>query len=158
MNNSPESKAIQKFRERLNEGNFVGINVTYRISGGMPAEGRIEEEFSVSGNNLAKIRSVTGTSLPQEATEEFTPAEVQSLLAQVGQGIDSLVPRSEARFLPDSIVGSITLEVEGEKATFYFLIDEEERKSQNKPIAPAIAKAIDTISNLSDRLLHQQGD
>jgi hypothetical protein len=158
MNNSIESEAIQKFRERLNQGNLAGINVTYRVSGGMPAEGRIEEEFSVSGNNLATARSVTRTNLPQEASAEFAPADVQSLLAQVGQGIDSLVPRSEARFLPDSVVGSITFEVDGEEATFYFLVDEEERQSQNKPISPAMVEAIDTFSNLSEQLLQRGGN
>jgi hypothetical protein len=158
MNNSRESEAIQKFRERLNQGNLAGINVTYRVSGGMPAEGRIEEEFSVSGNNLGTVRTVTGTNLPQEASAEFAPAEVQSLLTQVGQGIDSLVPRSEARFLPDSVVGSITFEVDGEEATFYFLVDEEERQSQNKPISPAMVEAIDTFSNLSEQLLQRGGN
>jgi hypothetical protein len=158
MSNSIESEAIQKFRERLNQGNLAGINVTYRISGGMPAEGPIEEECSVSGNNLATLRSVTGTNLPQEASAEFAPAEVQSLLTQVGQGIDSLVPRSEAQFLPDSVVGSITLDIDGEQATFYFLVEEEERQSQNKPIAPAMAEAIDTFSNLSEQLLQRGGN
>lgn len=158
MNNSIESEAIQKFRERLKQGNLAGINVTYCISGGMPAEGGIEEEFKVSGNNLATVRSMTGTNLPQEASAEFASAEVQSLLEQVEQGIDSLVPRSEARFLPDSVVGSITLEIDGERATFYFLVDEEDRRSQNKPITPAMAEAIDNFSNLSQRLLQQGGN
>ena len=158
MSNSIESEAIQKFRERLNQGNLAGINLTYRVSGGMPAEGRIEEEFSVSGNNLATVRSVAETNLPQEASAEFAPAEVQSLLAQVGQGIDSLVPRSEARFLPDSVVGSITLEVDGEQATFYFLVDEEDRLTQNKPISPAAAEVIDTFSHLSQQLLQEEGN
>lgn len=155
MSNSIESEVIQKFRERLNQGNLAGINVTYRVSGGMPVEGRIEEEFSISGNNLATARSVTEANLPQEATAEFAPDEVQSLLTQVGQGIDSLVPRSEARFLPDSVVGSITLEIDGEQATFYFLVDDEERQNQNQPIAPPMAEAIDTFSNLSEQLLQQ---
>ena len=158
MSNSVESEVIQKFRERLNQENIEGINLTYRISGGMPAEGRIEEEFKISGNNLATVRSVTGTNLPQEASAEFAPAEVQSLLSQIGQGIDSLVPSSEARFLPDSVVGSITLEIDGEQATFYFLVDEEDRLSQNKPIAPAAAEAIDNFSNLSRRLLQGPGN
>jgi hypothetical protein len=94
----------------------------------------------------------------KSASAELAPAEVQSLLAQVGQGIDSLVPRSEARFLPDSVVGSITLEVDGEQATFYFLVDEEDRLSQNKQIAPAMAEAIDTFSHLSEQLLQRGGD
>ncbi|MGQ9871190.1 hypothetical protein [Leptodesmis sp.] len=101
---------------------------------------------------------MTRANLPQEASAEFAPAEVQSFLAQVGQGIDSLVPRSEARFLPDSVVGSITLEVDGEQATFYFLVDEEERQGQNKPIAPAMAEAIDNFSQLSKQLLQRGGN
>lgn len=158
MSNSIESEAIQKFRERLNQGNLAGVNVTYRISGGMPVEGGTEEEFRISGNNRATARSVTGSNLPQEASTEFASAEVQRLLTQVGQGIDSLVSRSEARFLPDSVVGSITLEVDGEQATFYFLVDEEERQSQNQPIAPAMAEAIDSFSQLSQQLLQQGGN
>ena len=110
-----------------------------------------------SGNNIATARSVTGVNLPQEAASEFAPAEVQSLLTQVGQGIDSLIPRSEARFLPDSVVGSITLEVDGKEATFYFLVDEEERQAQEKEIAPAMVEAIDNFSKFSEQLLQQGG-
>ncbi len=156
MKNSLESGLIQKFRECLNQGNLQGVNVTYRVSGGMPTEERTEEEFSLSGNNLARVRSVKGTNLPQEASAEYAAAEVKSLLNKVGQGIDSLASRSEARFLPDSVVGSLTLEVEGEQTTFYFLADGEERKTQKKESAPVIAEAIETFSQLSQRLLPRE--
>jgi hypothetical protein len=124
----------------------------------MPAEGRVGEELKVSGNNLATVRAVTGLNLPQEASREFSSVEIQALLKHIEQGIDGLVPSSEAQFLPDSVLGSITLEIDGEQATFYFLIDEDDRINQNKPIAPAIVEAIDIFSTFSQELLQQGGN
>jgi hypothetical protein len=100
---------------------------------------------------------MTETEPPREATAAMAAHEVQRVLTQVGQGVDSLVPRSKARFLPDSLVGSITIEVDGEEATFYFLADEEDRKRQKQPVAPAIGEAIGTFSVMSNRLLKKKG-
>lgn len=155
MSEPLESKMIRKFREHLDRESLTeDIKVVYRIAGGMPHE-RIEEEFRLSGRGKAKVmmRDVLRSIPAQEASGELDQAETRDLLQQIGAGLDSLVPRSEARFLPDSVVGSITVEVGGEETTLYFLPEEEERLAQDKAIAPQMTEVIRRISQISQRLL-----
>lgn len=151
-----ESKAIRQFRERAGQGDFDGIRVTYRVSGGMPAEESqepIEEEIRISGDSTTTARALTRGGIVQEAAARLEPGEIKQIFEQLAQGIDSLVPRSKARFLPDSMVGSITVEVEGEQMPLFFLADEKDRVRQGKPIAPAAADAINRLARLSRRVL-----
>lgn len=155
MSKLSESEIIQKFREGVGRGTLTeDIKLFYRITGGMPSE-RVEEEFRLSGSGKAKVmaQDVLRSMPTQEVSGEINQAETRDLLQQLGSGIDSLVPRSEANFLPDSLVGSIIIEVGGEKATLYFLADEEERLAQNKPISPKMTDAIQRIGKISPRLL-----
>jgi len=68
------------------------------------------------------------------------------------------VPRSKARFLPDSLVGSITIEVGGEQAVLFFLADEEDRQAQKKIVPPTMTKTIKELAHLLRRLLPKKGD
>lgn len=158
MSESLESKVIQKFREHLDRESLTeDIKVVYRVAGGMPHE-RIEEEFTLSGRGRAKVmvRDVLRSIPAQEASGELDQVETRDLLQQIESGLDSLVPRSEARFIPDSVVGSITVEVNGEEETLYFLVDEEERLAQERAIAPQMTEAIRRISQVSQRLLESK--
>lgn len=158
MDDTRESKAIKKLRERLEQGNLRGVSVRYRESGGMPAQGRIGEEVHISADsNRVTARIAEGTRHPQESSKQLAPSEVRSLLNRLAEGIDSLVPRSQARFLPDSVLGSITIDIDGEKSEFFFLIDEEDRKDQNRPISPAMAEVAEKFANLSQQLLRKDG-
>jgi hypothetical protein len=158
MSEPLESKAVQKLREYLDRESLTeDIKVVYRVAGGMPHE-RIEEEFRLSGGGKANtmVRDVLRSIPAQEASGELDQAETRDLLQQIESGLGSLVPRSEARFLPDSVVGSITIEVDGEQETLFFLVDEEERLAQEKAIAPQMTGAIRRISQISQRLLESK--
>ena len=155
MNGPPESEIIQKFRNSIASGDLSSdVKVVCRVSGGMPSE-RVEEAFTLHGDKKLNVssRRMLGTAVPQEASEELEETETRELLQQIGAGLDSLVTRSEARFLPGSLVGTITIEIEGEEATLYFLADEEEQQSQGQPLAPEMNQAIQRISDVSNRLL-----
>jgi hypothetical protein len=158
MSKLSEFEITQKFREQVDRGDITeDIKVIYQISGGMPSE-RVEEEFRLSGNGNVniKVRDVLKAILAQEASVELERAETRDLFQKIVPGLDSLVPRSEARFLPDSLVGSITIQVGGEEATLYFLADEDERISQDKPIAPQIAEAIQHFTNITQRSIEMR--
>lgn len=146
---------IRKFRERVDRKSLTeDVKFVYRMAGGMPSE-RVEEEFRLSGSGKANmmVRDVLRSMPAQRVSVELDHAETLDLFQKIGQGLDRLVPRSEARFLPDSLVGSITFEVGGDEATLYFLADEEERLAQNKPIAPQMAEAIQQVRGISQQLL-----
>lgn len=158
MSKLSESEIVRKFRECVDRRTPTeDIKVIYRIAGGMPSQ-RVEEEFRLSGSGKAKVkaRDVLRSIPPQEVSEELDQAETRDLFQKIGSSLDSLVPRSEAHFLPDSVVGSITVEVDGEEATLYFLADEEERLAQDKPISPKFTEAIQQIRKNSQRLLKKE--
>jgi hypothetical protein len=156
MNGSVESRAVEKFRERLNSRNLTGVRLTHRVAGGMPGEGRTEEEVVVLGTNQAITRSVTPGGASEEASIHLDQLELITLFEQIEQAITGLVPRSEARFPPDSVIGSLTIELNGEQATFYYMADEEQRKTQNQFLAPNTSEALTSLSKLSKRALDEK--
>jgi hypothetical protein len=145
------NRVIQKFNQRVDHGNLTDdVKVIYRISGGMPYEA-VEQEFIVSGSGSTNLtgRNALGSISPQ--TFEINQRENQEIFGLVRSSIERLPIRSEARFLPDSLVGTITIEVNGEEETFYFLADEADRVVQHKPIPSDISEAIQRLTEISQR-------
>jgi hypothetical protein len=152
---SKTSEIIRKFRERVDLKDITeDLKVVYRIAGGMPSE-RVEEELQLTGSGKARVkeRDVLKSIPAREVSRELDESEVIDLFRKVGPGLDSLVPREEARFLPDSLIGSITIEVDGEETILFFLADEEQRLAQDKPIAPQVAEVVQHFRGISQRLL-----
>lgn len=169
MCESKESEVKEKFRKALSEEKLPEtMRVVYRVSGGMPHE-RLEHEFALSGGGQSTVRmsdELKGMA-PQDAIADLDQVETRDLLAQIGVSLDELVPRSEARFLPDSVVGSITIEVDGEAVEFFFLADEDQRIAQEQDRLPAedrdlasdrvaaspLTGAVESINAVTERLL-----
>lgn len=138
MSERSASEMIKAFRERLGRDTLPeDVSIVYRVAGGMPHE-RIEQEFRLTGagETTVKMRDELREMPPQETTDRLDQSETRDLLEQIGVSLDELVPRSEARFLPDSAVGSITLIVDGEEQTLFFLADEEQRVAQEAERLP----------------------
>jgi hypothetical protein len=157
MTQSNEERVIEKFRERLSDGDLSRIHIVNRITGGTPGEGRIEQEFWISGKNEATIRIKDAGAPLEEASSKLKENDVHLLFQKVSKGIDSLVTREKANFIPDSVVGSITIEVDGEEATFFYLADEDEREAQKKPVSRKMKEALDKFSLFSKRLQKKRG-
>jgi hypothetical protein len=169
MSEPKESRVKEKFRRLLTQESLSeDVQVFYRVAGGMPEE-RIEHEFELAGDGRARVRMADALrDMPaQETSAELDQDETRKLLEEVGVSLDELVPRSEARFLPDSVVGMITIEAEGERATFFFLADEDQRIAEARDSLPVderafaphlvaespLTGAIQSINSVSDRLL-----
>lgn len=156
------SEIIKKFRDSVAKGAFdEDIKVTYRMSGGMPSE-RLEEEFVLSGSGKANVKSMDKIKLmaPQETSTNLDLAETQEAFKKIESSLDKLVPRSEAHFPPDSVVGSITVEVGGKQTTLFFLPEEVSFKAKEtgimteaKSASPQIAEAVLYFKETSKRLL-----
>jgi hypothetical protein len=160
MESRSMSELSERFRERVARGDLrQDVQVVYRISGGMPEE-RIEEELRLSGSNEAESRFVDGRTAgaAREASAELGGAETQQLFQGVASALDGLVSSSEARFLPDSSIGSITIEVGGEQETLYFLADEGQRQGQDEAFAPRMPEALKPLEETSRRLLAERGE
>lgn len=155
MANQSESKLIQKYHRHINRKRLSKqLKVVYRVAGGMPSE-RVEEEVQLLGNGevTVKFRDQLKSPEVQEASAKLAAGETRQILQQLEAAFGSLVPRSGANFVPDSVVGSITVEIEGEAETYYFLVDEEQEEDLRTPMPPDLATAIDHVSQVSKQTL-----
>jgi hypothetical protein len=154
MNEQSEPEPIREFREMLARDEPTrDVTVVYQVSGGMPGE---DVGPSGPGGTLRLIGD-GHLNAPGEMTVQLDPEETRQLLQQVASSLDSLVPRSEARFLPDSAVGSVTIGVRGREATLYFLADEGQRQGQEERIAQGAAEAVLPLREMVRRLRGEGG-
>lgn len=156
MNQSVEGRVVDKFREHLARGDLTKIRFINRVAGGMPGEGDIEEEFIVSGNKTAAVRAKAAGAPSEEAFSELDVADVHELFQQVSESLGDLTPREQAQFLPDSVIGSITIDVEGEQATFFYLVDAEQRQEQGVSISSKASEALEGLSRFSKKIRKQE--
>lgn len=122
MEEPAESRVIRKFRQRLERGELTeNVKLMYRVEGGMPSQ-RLEEELRLSGRGRAYARrlDVLQSISDEQVAADLDPDEVVGLLREFESMLDRLASRSEASFGPDCVIGSITIEVDGEQARLYF--------------------------------------
>ena len=153
MPNSNEDKVIRMLKELVADGKFDEIDVTYRVTGGSPAEQRVAEEVHLSGPGLVQARGMQDSQVMQESSLNIAVPELRDMLVEISEGVGELIPRSEARFIPDSIVGQISVKVGGQEASFFFLADEEQAKQHDKVLSPKAARSVETLQRLHKRIL-----
>jgi hypothetical protein len=148
-----EHAGLTELRKRVEKaGKVQDVKVTVRIAGGIPSQ-RLEEEYEVSGSGRVSHRfsDMLKESKPVRGSGRLNAAELRELLDAVARGTEGLVPRSMARFLPDTVVGKLTIEVGQKKTELYFLPDESTRTAQNKHISSQAAATIERFRGLRDR-------
>jgi hypothetical protein len=156
MPNTTEDEMIRKLQERVARGELDGIDVTYRVTGGAPGEQLVDEEIHLSGPGPVKARLRTSTLAMRESSENLAAPDMTGLLLQIGEGAGELIPQSQARFIPDSIVGQISVKIDGQEASFFFLADEEQAKQQGKALPPKAAGLVGNLMRLHKRILHME--
>lgn len=125
--------------------------IIHIISGGVRGK-RYESYVEVLGNGAVtynlkdEIRGITetyATTLDAKALRNlFTEIARSKLLDMRDVG---------GSFLPDSIVGSITLEIGGQKTVYYYLADQEQRRDQRVILKPAIATIHSSLQRVAQR-------
>lgn len=155
MSTLSETKIIQKFREAIDEEALPeDLKVVYRIAGGMPSQ-RYEEEFIISGNGKTEVKALDLLmSKPEEvASLNLNKAETREAFQKIRLSLDSMVPLEKTHFLPDSLVGSVILEIGGEKTTLYFPVEEERREANKELVSYQISDMIQYFRKTSKKLL-----
>jgi hypothetical protein len=155
MSNTIEDEVIRKLRERAARGELNGIDVTYRVTGGAPGEQPVNEEVHLSGRGPVHARLRAAAAAMQESSVNIAAPEMKDVLLEIGEGAGDMIPQSEARFVPDSIVGQISVKVDGQEASFFFLADEEQAKQHGKALTPKAARSVGTLQRLHKRILQR---
>jgi hypothetical protein len=129
--------------------------IIYRISGGPPTR-RLEQTLEIQGTGSITcylMDKLKGQHRMQRFKQKLPPNKVieifQELLeSQLLENVDS-----GGGFLPDSIIGSITIEHGISRITYYFLADEEQRENQGKSINPSLARMNAILQGLYNQVL-----
>jgi hypothetical protein len=153
MSERAESEVVTKFRRAVERGDLGDVRVVYRVSSGEPSE-RIEEEIRLSGADSASLRArdELRPSAAAEVAGRLDAEEARWMYRETASALDAMVPRSEARFIPDSTVGMVTIGVGGEEETLYFLADEDQSHGQEERIARGAPRAAGAMREIARRL------
>ena len=131
--------------------NLKETTITYRVSGGPPGK-RLLSILRVSGSGAAtyqhsdelqgeKITRAKRTLREDETRSLFQQVHESGLLEQRDTGMG---------FLPDSVIGSISIESDDAQITYHFLADEQQQMSQRKEPSPPIQRLKPLLENLRE--------
>ena len=119
MPNTVADEVIRKLQERVTRGELNGIAVTYRVTGGAPGEQPVDEELRLAWLGSSDCAPAHGRGGRAGVIgEPGHTGNAGVLLLQIGAGVGELIPRSQARFVPDSIVGQLSVQIDGQEAVF----------------------------------------
>ena len=116
----------------------------------MPSQ-RVSFRVVVDGARGAEVEAhdVHASSSPQRASIPPDDLDVSNLFAQISAGLHSLTPAGESTFTPDGLVGSLTVRVGDDEATFSFVPEPEKRRSPGRTVAPSMERALEQLWSIA---------
>jgi hypothetical protein len=138
MMRQQDLRLVERLRDRVRGGTTRGLRVTLRIAGGMPEE-RLDHRLVLEGDGVASL-DVSDTLDPARSfsrRESLNPAAAAELWAEIERRVDRFASRGRAAFVPDSLVGSARLEVDGDVVDLVFAPDQVLlRRARETPSTP----------------------
>lgn len=156
-----EEETLERFRSRIAATAALGddIRITRRISGGAPGT-RLVRETVLNGAGRTQVRHLDELSpVAGEKKAELTIDErsAREVLQALADHFGELIPRAEARFVPDSLVGSVTIEVGGESVTMFYDAGAEEEAEKATIAARPLYSALMRVRQLEVTALPELG-
>lgn len=149
-----EDAVLRRFRGKVAAGDLDGIRVSVRLAGGMPSERHLDRTVTLSASGEALVSATDNDAAgPAGNSRKLSEEDAAEFMRSLSEDPQGLVPRSQARFLPDSLVGSLLVEVEGETVELFYLADEQDRVTQGKQISPTAAEGLARLRDVADRLI-----
>ena len=144
-----DTNLLQKFKSKISSNDFKNTTIIYRIKGGAPSE-RIDKELVVNADGKVEtIINEDQLGVLSKGKKSLTrnDNEIKNLFKEVTNFIDQLAA-DDSKFLPDSVIGSLSIQIEDKETTIgYFLPEEEERKVQNKFVGPNLLNVINKLES-----------
>lgn len=152
-----KESVVNQLRNQAKKGSLAeNVAISYQIQGGV-GENRIDETVALTSPGRLRIK--VDDKLMQKAQGE-TQAELKKkdtldLFQTLLDGVENMVPASEARFVPDTLVGSVTFAIGNERETFYFEADEEDCDHRGQPIPPKIKSILTRMQQIESKHLRK---
>lgn len=146
-----ERRVAERLKALVAEGDTGPITLTETRERGLPGEDRTVSRLRLDEAAGAQL-SLETPGRPAERRGLVDTGELVTLYAEIAKGLDSLVPRSEARFPPDMPVGMITLEIDGERADFFFPLNPARQAALGMDLPPEMRGALGRMAQISRRL------
>lgn len=149
---SPEQKSlISQLLRQADDGRLAeNATITFRVSGGTHGK-RLDKSVSITANGAARVRVTdelrsSGTDVRMELGHE----RVLHLLREIGLSLSDLLRKEEASFVPDSLVGSVSVGIGNEVETYYFLADEEMYVDEGRRVPTGVRRILDRFQAIED--------
>lgn len=152
--NEHDQEVVRKFVERARAESTAGLMATYRVSGGAPGDS-VDEQVDVGGDETARVRvrDEVARGRSGDAESALAHGETRELYRVLGDALPDMMSREEARFLPDALVGSVTIDVDGDATTLFFDADRDDLRPRGSEVSPALTEAVERIERLTGELL-----
>jgi hypothetical protein len=136
MMRQQDLRLVERFRDRVRGGATRGLRVTLGIAGGMPSQ-RLDHRLVLDGDGAASL-DVSDARDPARSfsrRESLNTAVAAELWAEIERRVDRFASRGRTAFVPDSLVGYATLEVDGDVVDLMFAPDQEllRRAGETRP-------------------------
>lgn len=147
-------KLRREFTARAHDRSSEGVELRYVVGGGMPGD-RLEMKIVVDPVNGARIEGHDQRVTAEAIETRVSPRDldVPALFEQVAAGLHSLMPAADKRFVPDALIGKLTIVVDGQAETFYFVPETEKRRAQERPLAPMMDDALSRLWDIGTRAI-----
>jgi hypothetical protein len=153
-----KQRVVQAFAKRVSQGSLAqDLQVIYRVVGGMPSQ-RVEYEVNVDSVGGARVAVYDARISRRAKRASIAPEnlDVAGLFEQISAGLHTLLPASRATFPPDAFVGSITIRIDDNEETFYFVPEAEKRRAPGKGVAPSMDRALQRFWGIAKDMTEAQ--
>lgn len=132
------------------------VKIIHRIFGGPPTE-FFESVCQVSGNGKVDFTLKDETTFKGEKvyTSRLTEKEVLNFLKEIKNIKFLEVEETKPIFIPDSVVGSIGIEIDNVKKMYLYLADEDDRRHQKIILPMPIATIESAMKRIARRTIRR---
>jgi hypothetical protein len=134
MMRQQDLRLVERLRDRVRGGATRGLRVMLRVAGGMPSE-RLDHRLVLDGDGAASL-DVSDALDPARSfsrRESLDPVVAAELWAEIERRVDRFASPRRTAFVPDSLLGYATLEVDGDVVELMFAPDEELLRRAGEP-------------------------
>ncbi|MFW9923955.1 MAG: hypothetical protein ACFFDW_11780 [Candidatus Thorarchaeota archaeon] len=143
--------------QKLLAGDLSDIFLVFRISGGLPHQRYFEEcKLSGTGDITITHEDILHAVPKLSVTSKLAKKEVLALLQDLHLALIDFPYPQEVKFLPDSVIGSFTIQLESSTLIVYFPVDSDLQPIEDASSPASMKDMIIKIRSIEQALLQRE--